>query len=105
MIFIVFFYSGKHTPEGVSREVLSTLFMLAQVQSPPDAKHKAAENVNLLNLINNKVIEEQEHMKARQSVELSNQIMGKVFACTQRVSCVLFVGPDSNYTDPFPFLT
>lgn len=59
-------------------EVLSTLFMLAKVQSPPDTKHKTAENTNLLNLINNKVIEEQEHMKTRQSVELNNQVMGKV---------------------------
>lgn len=72
-------------------EVLSTLFMLAQVQSPPDSKHKVAENANLLNLINNKVIEEQEHMKTRQSAELNNQIIGKLVAFTERPSlfCLL----------------
>lgn len=68
-------------------EVLSTLFMLAKVQSPPDAKHKTGENANLLNLINNKVIEEQEQMKSRQSAELNNQIMGKVLAYTKRILC------------------
>lgn len=62
------------TPEGVSSEVLSTLRMLAQVQSPQDVNRKSAENMNLLNLVNNKVIEDQEQKKIRKSVELSKQI-------------------------------
>lgn len=84
-------------------EVLSTLFMLAQKQPPSDSKHKVTENANLLNLINNKVIEEQEHMKTRQSVELNNQIIGKLLACTYRFLC--FVDPDSNHSDPILFPT
>lgn len=50
--------------------------MLAQVQSPPDAKRKSADNMNLLNLVNNKAIEDQEQRKILQSVELNNQILG-----------------------------
>lgn len=55
-------------------EVLSTIRMLAKVQSPPDAKKKA-ESLNILNLVNNKALEEHE-LKVRKSVELSKQIIG-----------------------------
>lgn len=47
--------------------------MLAKVQSPPDAKKKA-ETLNILNLVNNKSLEEHE-MKVRKSVELSKPIL------------------------------
>lgn len=60
---------GKKTPDGVSLEVLSTIRMLANVQSPPDAKKKA-ESLNILNLVNNKSLEEHE-LKVRKSVELN----------------------------------
>lgn len=70
---------GKITPEGVSNEVLSTLRMLAQA-SPAEIKRKSADSINILNLVNNKVIEEKEQLKIRQSVELSNnQILGMFF--------------------------
>lgn len=55
-------------------EVLSTIRMLAKVQSPPDAKKKA-ESLNILNLVNNKALEEHE-LKVRKSDELNKQIIG-----------------------------
>lgn len=61
------------TPEGVSLEVLSTIRMLAKVQSPPDAKKKA-ESLNILSLVNNMSLEEHE-LKVRKSVELNKQII------------------------------
>ncbi|XP_037024595.1 enhancer of mRNA-decapping protein 4 homolog isoform X1 [Bradysia coprophila] len=64
---------GKLTPEGVSLEVLSTIRMLAKVQSPPDAKKKA-ETLNILNLVNNKALEEHE-LKVSKSAELNKQII------------------------------
>ncbi|KAJ6649871.1 Enhancer of mRNA-decapping protein 4 like [Pseudolycoriella hygida] len=64
---------AKITPEGVSMNVLSTIRMLAKVQSPPDAKKKT-ETVNMLNLVNNKSLEELE-MKVRKSVDLNKQVI------------------------------
>lgn len=60
-------------------EVLSTIRMLAKVQSPPEAKKKA-ESLNLLNLVNNKALEEHE-LKVRKSVELNKQIIGLFATC------------------------
>lgn len=48
--------------------------MLAKVQSPPDAKKKA-ETLNILNLVNNKALEEHE-LKVSKSAELNKQILG-----------------------------
>lgn len=67
-------FIGKVTPEGISSEVLSTIRMLANVQSPSDLK-KITESVNILNLVNNKSLEEHE-LKIRKSVELTKQNIG-----------------------------
>lgn len=62
-------------PDGVSNEVLNTLRMLAKA---PDVRQKSVDNKNILNLVNNKVIEEQEHQKViRQSSEAIKQKLGK----------------------------
>lgn len=55
--------------------------MLANVtnQGPsPNMHKKNLENLNVLNLVNNKMIEE-EQLKMRKSAELKNNIMGKYF--------------------------
>lgn len=48
--------------------------MLSKVQSPPDAKLKA-DTLNILNLVNNKALEEHE-LKVRKSVELNKPSIG-----------------------------
>lgn len=55
-------------------EVLSTIRMLAKVQSPPDAKKKA-ESLNILSLCQNMSLEEHE-LKILKSVELNKPIIG-----------------------------
>lgn len=61
-----FHSSGKITPEGVSNEVYSTLRMLAGEKLP--------ESVNLLHLVNNKVIEEQEKLKYTQQQQQQSNV-------------------------------
>lgn len=48
---------GKKTPENVSSEVLSTILKLAGVTGTKTVT--CQDNINLLNLVNNKIIEEQ----------------------------------------------
>ncbi|XP_037810826.1 enhancer of mRNA-decapping protein 4 homolog [Lucilia sericata] len=52
----------RKTPENVSSEVLNTILMLAGVAGQNAAPVKP-ENINLLNLVNNKIIEDKEQQK------------------------------------------
>lgn len=65
--------SGKKSPEAVSKDVMYTLFMLANATSP-DTKKKSLETLNLNNIINNKVLEEKEKEKIRKSVEMGKTL-------------------------------
>lgn len=76
---LIILFADKNE-DAVSQEVLSTLFMLANVTNQggpsPNMHKKNLENLNVLNLVNNKMIEE-EQLKMRKSAELKNNIMGK----------------------------
>ncbi|XP_065357524.1 enhancer of mRNA-decapping protein 4 homolog [Calliphora vicina] len=52
----------RKTPENVSSEVLNTILMLAGVAGQ-NAGPVKSENINLLNLVNNKIIEDKEQQK------------------------------------------
>lgn len=68
--------SGKKSPETVSSDVMYTLFMLANATSTtsPDMNKKSIDGLNIVNIVNNKVIEEQEKEKIRKSVELQQKL-------------------------------
>lgn len=55
---------GKKTPENVSSEVLSTILKLAGVTGTKTVT--CQDNINLLNLVNNKIIEEQQQQHQQQ---------------------------------------
>lgn len=77
---------GKKSPETVSSEVMYALFMLANANTSPDLKKKSLEGINLKNIINNKVIEQQEKDKIRKSVEMQNltqQVAGTSLGISQ----------------------
>ena len=70
---------NKSATEGetVSQEVLSTLFMLAKAttkQPTSPSLQKSIENMNVLNFVNNKVIEE-EQQQVRKSSELQMNLL------------------------------
>ncbi|KAL9922946.1 enhancer of mRNA-decapping protein 4 homolog isoform X1 [Glossina fuscipes] len=54
--------SERKTPDNVSSEVLNTILMLATVTGSNSGATKH-DNKNLLNLVNNKLIEDQEHQQ------------------------------------------
>uniref|UniRef100_A0A1A9WBH7 Ge1_WD40 domain-containing protein n=1 Tax=Glossina brevipalpis TaxID=37001 RepID=A0A1A9WBH7_9MUSC len=54
--------SERKTPDNVSSEVLNTILMLATVTGSNSGNTKH-DNKNLLNLVNNKLIEDQEHQQ------------------------------------------
>lgn len=56
---------GKKTPENVSSEVLSTILKLAGATGTKTVT--CQDNINLLNLVNNKIIEEQQQQKQQQN--------------------------------------
>lgn len=66
--------SGQKTPECVSSEVLSTILMLASVTGSTTSSHKTTENINFLNLVNNKIIEDQEHQKYKQAMQKNCEV-------------------------------
>ncbi|XP_055837361.1 enhancer of mRNA-decapping protein 4 homolog isoform X3 [Episyrphus balteatus] len=65
---------GKKSPEIVSSEVLNTILMLASVTGSNTSANKP-DNMNLLNLRNNKIIEDQEQQKIKQSMETHKKFM------------------------------
>ena len=66
----------RKTPENVSSEVLNTILMLAGVTGQNVTPGKT-ENINLLNLVNNKMIEESEIK--HQDIESQKNFIGKSF--------------------------
>lgn len=64
--------AGKKSPEIVSSEVLNTILMLASVTG---TNANANKPDNLLNLRNNKIIEDQEQQKIKQSMETHKKFM------------------------------
>ncbi|XP_055918837.1 enhancer of mRNA-decapping protein 4 homolog isoform X4 [Eupeodes corollae] len=66
--------TGKKSPEIVSSEVLNTILMLASVTGSNTSANKP-DNMNLLNLRNNKIIEDQEQQKIKQSMETHKKFM------------------------------
>lgn len=73
------FYLDKKTQESVSSEVLSTILMLASVTGSNQTSNKP-DNLNILNLVNNKIIEDQEHQKhIKQSLECHNKYIGTFY--------------------------
>ncbi|XP_017473347.1 PREDICTED: enhancer of mRNA-decapping protein 4 homolog [Rhagoletis zephyria] len=63
--------SDKKSPECVSSEVLNTILMLASVAGQTPAPK--SESINILNLVNNKIIEDQEHQKLQLKQSLESQ--------------------------------
>ncbi|XP_011207932.2 enhancer of mRNA-decapping protein 4 homolog isoform X3 [Bactrocera dorsalis] len=63
--------NDKKTPDCVSSEVLNTILMLAGVAGQTPAPK--AESLNILNLVNNKIIEDQEHQKLQLKQSLDPQ--------------------------------
>lgn len=75
------FYFAEHkSPENVSSEVLNTILMLAGVASQGSGSVNS-ENINLLNLVNNKIIENKEQQKIQLkhcNIETQKNFMGKI---------------------------
>ncbi|XP_050322266.1 enhancer of mRNA-decapping protein 4 homolog isoform X3 [Bactrocera neohumeralis] len=63
--------NDKKKPDCVSSEVLNTILMLAGVAGQTPAPK--AESINILNLVNNKIIEDQEHQKLQLKQSLDPQ--------------------------------
>ncbi|XP_054741449.1 enhancer of mRNA-decapping protein 4 homolog isoform X1 [Anastrepha obliqua] len=63
--------SDKNTNDCVSSEVLNTILMLASVAGQTSAPK--TETINILNLVNNKIIEDQEHQKLQLKQSLDPQ--------------------------------
>lgn len=63
--------NDKKTPDCVSSEVLNTILMLASVAGQTPAPK--TESINILNLVNNKIIEDQEHQKLQLKQSLDPQ--------------------------------
>ncbi|XP_012157924.1 enhancer of mRNA-decapping protein 4 homolog [Ceratitis capitata] len=61
----------KNAPDCVSSEVLNTILMLASVAGQPPAPR--TESINILNLVNNKMIEDQEHQKLQHKHSLTSK--------------------------------
>ncbi|XP_037912102.1 enhancer of mRNA-decapping protein 4 homolog isoform X3 [Hermetia illucens] len=59
--------------EAVSSEVMSTILMLASVTNSSNANQKSIENMNILNLVNNKVIEDREQQKHQRTNNSQNE--------------------------------
>lgn len=72
LYFFLYFSLERKTPENVSSEVLNTILMLAGVAGQNAAQAKA-DNINLLNLVNNKIIEDQEQQKMQLKHNLESQ--------------------------------
>ncbi|XP_067625151.1 enhancer of mRNA-decapping protein 4 homolog isoform X2 [Eurosta solidaginis] len=63
--------TDKKTPDCVSSEVLNTILMLASVAGQSTAPK--TDGINILNLVNNKMIEDQEHQKMQLKQSLDAQ--------------------------------
>lgn len=64
--------------EAVSSEVMSTILMLASVTNSSNANQKSIENMNILNLVNNKVIEDREQQKHQRTNNSQNEFSGEL---------------------------
>lgn len=67
--------------------MLNTILMLAGVAGQAAAPVKS-ENINLLNLVNNKIIEDKEQQKMQlkhHNLESQKNFIGKIFSMSRRI--------------------